>query len=73
MVLGLNIYKEDMYNNNNMLIFDIGANSGSYSFKKLSSNNNLTIIAIEPLPKTFNTLKINLQHLFVTRSSIHFY
>ena len=51
-----------MYNNNNMLIFDIGANIGSYSFKKLRSNNNLTIVAIEPLPKIFNTLKINLQH-----------
>lgn len=40
-----------------MIIFDIGANIGNYSIKKLNSNKNLNLIAIEPLPRSFNILK----------------
>ena len=45
-----------------MLIFDIGANIGNYSLKKLRSNKNVNIIAVEPFPESFNKLKLNLNH-----------
>ena len=45
-----------------MLIFDIGANIGNYSLKKLRSKKNVNIIAVEPFPESFNKLKLNLNH-----------
>jgi FkbM family methyltransferase len=43
-----------------MLIFDIGANIGTYSLKKLCLNPNIKIIAVEPHINAFNKLKTNL-------------
>ena len=40
-----------------MIIFDIGANIGNYSIKKLNTDKNLNIIAVEPCPRAFNRLK----------------
>lgn len=41
------------------IVFDVGANEGFYTFRMKENNPNLKIMAIEPVPSTFNLLKKN--------------
>ena len=44
------------------VVFDVGANVGSYSSKVLQTNPLLTVYAFEPHPRTFATLEKNVQY-----------
>ena len=47
----------ESYIKNNMLVFDVGANTGEYSEYILSLNPNVFIHCFEPVSKTFETLE----------------
>ena len=49
------------YIKDNMLIFDVGANTGEYSEHILSFNRNVVIHCFEPVSKTFKALEKNIK------------
>lgn len=65
-ILNFNFYEKDEINfilrliKENTRILDIGANIGWYSLKLAKNINNVEILAFEPIPKTFEYLKKNI-------------
>lgn len=66
-ILNFNFYEETDSNiifqliEENSIIFDIGTNIGWYTLNMAKLFKSSTIYAFEPLPPTFNTLKINIE------------